>query len=125
MKIIHVIREEHGTLSNSATQSAEAFSLANFVLMGQPQRQQRNATKVHTQDLRDNDEDANERDSFGSALKPVVLDVIQDIQYELESSYDNVARNAKDHIHSEYVRPQSLLSSQENTLKPFFAARLY
>ena len=37
------------------------------------------------------------------------MEAIQDVLDELETVYDNVSKNAKDHIHSEYVLPFSSL----------------
>ena len=51
--------------------------------------------------LKENDPD--DPDSFARALKPVLMEAIQDAFDELETVYDNVAKNAKDHIHSEFV----------------------
>lgn len=42
-------------------------------------------------------------DSFAKTLKPVLMEAIQDVLDELETVYDNIAKNAKDHIHSEYA----------------------
>lgn len=47
--------------------------------------------------------DLNEPDAFAKALKPVLMEAIQDVLDELETVYDNVSKSAKDHIHSEYV----------------------
>jgi translation initiation factor eIF-2B subunit beta len=49
------------------------------------------------------EDDPDDPDSFARALKPVVMEAIQDILDELETVYDNVSKNAKDHIHSESV----------------------
>ena len=96
--MIHLIREEHGAVS-SATSNAPSFSLANFVLLGQP-RQQRNAPKnIELKGIQEGL--SSEPDSFAKAMKPVIIEAIQDIQYELETVYENVAKNAKDHVHSE------------------------
>lgn len=100
MKIIHIIREEHDTLSGSKGQPVGESSIAKFVLLGQPRRQQRGAMKMQPSKSK-NDEDGIERDDLSGPSKPVVINAIQDVQYELESSYENVTKNAKDHIHSE------------------------
>jgi translation initiation factor eIF-2B subunit beta len=47
----------------------------------------------------ENNED--DPDLFAQGLKPVFMEAIQDVLDELETVYDNVSRNAKDHIHSE------------------------
>lgn len=99
LKIIHLIREEHGAVSSTTANTTPNFSLANFVLLGQP-RQRRAAPKnVELNGLQDNL--SSEPDNFAKAMKPVIIEAIQDVQYELETVYENVAKNAKDHIHSE------------------------
>ena len=45
--------------------------------------------------------DSDDPDSFAKGLKPVLMEAIQDVLDELETVYDNVAKNARDHIHSE------------------------
>jgi translation initiation factor eIF-2B subunit beta len=51
--------------------------------------------------LREND--PNDPDSFARALKPVLMEAIQDVLDELDTVYDNVSKNAKDHIHSDEI----------------------
>lgn len=78
------------------------------MLQGQP-RTQAIAPKVDAEErgtLREND--PNDPDSFARTLKPVLMEAIQDVLDELETVYDSVSKNAKDHIHSEYA---SLLHS--------------
>lgn len=103
-RLLHHVREEYNNASKGeATASAPEFSIANFVLQGQL-RQQAAAQKAESMlVLRENDED--DPDSFARTLKPVVMEAIQDILDELETVYDNIAKSAKDHIHSEYVPP--------------------
>ncbi|KAF8590077.1 nagb/rpia/CoA transferase-like protein [Ramaria rubella] len=101
LKMIHLIREEHGAGSSAPANDASSFSLANFVLLGQPRRQ-RNAPK--NIGLRSLQEDLSSvPDSFAKAIKPVIIEAIQDVQYELETVYESVAKNAKDHIHSDEI----------------------
>jgi translation initiation factor eIF-2B subunit beta len=45
--------------------------------------------------------DLDDPDSFARGLKPVLMEAIQDVLDELETVYDNVSKNARDHIHSE------------------------
>jgi translation initiation factor eIF-2B subunit beta len=71
------------------------------VLQGQPRRQAAELKAESTLVLKENDLD--DPDSFARTLKPVVMEAIQDILDELETVYDNIAKSAKDHIHSEYV----------------------
>lgn len=81
---------------------APSFSIAKFVLQGQP----RNQTGVQQRSSDDKpvirDSDPEDPDSFARGLKPVLMEAIQDVIDELETVYDNVSKNAKDHIHSEY-----------------------
>lgn len=51
--------------------------------------------------LKENDPD--DPDSFARGLKPVLMEAIQDVLDELETVYDNVAKNAKDHIHPDEI----------------------
>jgi translation initiation factor eIF-2B subunit beta len=83
------------------------------VLQGQPRTQAAELKAESTLVLREND--AEDPDSFARTLKPVVMEAIQDILDELETVYDNIAKSAKDHIHSECVSPPSLSSSRVET----------
>jgi translation initiation factor eIF-2B subunit beta len=71
-------------------------------LLGQP-RQHTLAPKSSENKgtLKENDPD--DPDSFARGLKPVLMEAIQDVLDELETVYDNISKNAKDHIHSESV----------------------
>jgi hypothetical protein len=71
------------------------------VLQGQPRRQLAEQKAESTLVLREDDTD--DPDSFARTLKPVVMEAIQYILDELETVYDNIAKSAKDHIHSECV----------------------
>ncbi len=103
-KVLHHIREEYNTATNGGAlaQPRSAFSIAKFLVQGQP-RQQNVALKSsdNKQPLKEND--ADDPDSFAKGLKPVLMEAIQDVLDELETVYDNVSKNAKDHIHSEFV----------------------
>jgi hypothetical protein len=37
------------------------------------------------------------------SIKPALIDAIQEVVDELETVYENVAKNSRDHIHSEWV----------------------
>lgn len=103
-KVLHNIREEYNTATKGAAQAASTpnFSIANFVLQGQPRKHHiAGPASESTATLRENDPD--DPDSFAKGLKPVLMEAIQDVLDELETVYDNVSKNAKDHIHSEYV----------------------
>jgi translation initiation factor eIF-2B subunit beta len=47
--------------------------------------------------------DGDNPDSFAKSLKPVLMEAIQDVLDELETVYDNVSKNAKDHVHSDEI----------------------
>jgi translation initiation factor eIF-2B subunit beta len=99
LKMIHLIREEHGAVASTQANTAPKFSLANFVLLGQPQRQRNAPKNIELTGIQEHL--SSEADSFAKAMKPVIIEAIQDVQYELETVYENVAKNAKDHVHSE------------------------
>jgi translation initiation factor eIF-2B subunit beta len=106
-KVLHHVREEYltaanGTVATQTTGGPGAFSIAKFVLQGQP-RTQLATPKVdaNREVLKEND--AHDPDSFARALKPVLMEAIQDVLDELETVYESISKNAKDHIHSEYV----------------------
>lgn len=71
------------------------------MLQGQPRSQAAELKAESTLVLKEDDSD--DPDSFARTLKPVVMEAIQDILDELETVYDNIAKSAKDHIHSECV----------------------
>jgi translation initiation factor eIF-2B subunit beta len=101
-RLLHHVREEYNNASKGEdTACATEFSIANFVLQGQPRRQAAELKAESTLVLKENDSD--DPDSFARTLKPVVMEAIQDILDELETVYDNIAKSAKDHIHSERV----------------------
>jgi translation initiation factor eIF-2B subunit beta len=75
------------------------------VLQGQPRRQVAAQRAESTLVLKE--DDADDPESFARALKPVVMEAIQEILGDLEDVYDNIAKSAKDHIHSECAFPPS------------------
>jgi translation initiation factor eIF-2B subunit beta len=100
-KVLHHIREEYHTATGTAAASEpQSFSIAKFILLGQP-RQHTLAPKTSENKgtLKENDPD--DPDSFARGLKPVLMEAIQDVLDELETVYDNISKNAKDYIHSE------------------------
>jgi translation initiation factor eIF-2B subunit beta len=101
-KVLHHIREEYHTATSGTTAASapQSFSIAKFILLGQP-RQHTLAPKSSESKgtLKENDPD--DPDSFARGLKPVLMEAIQDVLDELETVYDNISKNAKDHIHSE------------------------
>jgi translation initiation factor eIF-2B subunit beta len=104
-RLLHHVREEYDNASKGeATTRANEFSIANFVLQGQPRRQAAEQQKEEST-LVLKEDDLDDPDSFARTLKPVVMEAIQDILDELETVYDNIAKSARDQIHSECVPP--------------------
>ncbi|KAF8163534.1 hypothetical protein B0H34DRAFT_781223 [Crassisporium funariophilum] len=101
-KVLHHIREEYQTATQGTTVVKPAsFSISKFVLQGQPRKQATVQKSENTGTLREND--PSDPDSFARGLKPVLMEAIQDVLDELETVYDNVSKNAKDHIHSDEI----------------------
>ncbi|TCD66190.1 GCD complex subunit gcd7 [Steccherinum ochraceum] len=102
-KVLHHIREEYNTASKgtAASSSKTTYTISNFVLQGQPRKQNVAPKSEATISLKEDDPD--DPDSFSRALKPVLMEAIQDVLDELETVYDNVSKNAKDHIHSDEI----------------------
>ena len=105
-KVLHNIREEYntatkGTAAGAATSVRNVYSISKFVLQGQPRKHHAALKSEATASLKEND--PNDPDSFARGIKPVLMEAIQDVLDELETVYDNVSKNAKDHIHSECV----------------------
>jgi translation initiation factor eIF-2B subunit beta len=100
-KVLHHIREEYHTATKgiASTSSLSNFSISKFVLQGQPRKQ--NVTSKSENTLTMEDHNSDDPDTFAKHLKPVFMEAIQDVLDELETVYDNVSKNAKDHIHSE------------------------
>ncbi|KAI0797565.1 eukaryotic translation initiation factor 2B beta subunit [Abortiporus biennis] len=102
-KILHHIREEYNTASKGTASSSTkpVYSISTFVLQGQPRKHNVAPKSEATLSLKENDPD--DPDSFARVLKPVLMEAIQDVLDELETVYDNVSKNAKDHIHSDEI----------------------
>ncbi|KAF5373943.1 hypothetical protein D9758_000731 [Tetrapyrgos nigripes] len=118
-KVLHHIREEYRTATEgTAPTPAVTFSIAKFVSQGQPRRHmaapRSDATSVP---LKENDPD--DPDSFARTLKPVLMEAIQDVFDELETVYDNISKNAKDHIHSDEI---ILTLGKSRTVESFLKA---
>lgn len=110
-KVLHHIREEYHTASQGTEApptSKPTFSIAKFVSQGQPRKQATPQKISHEArgTLKENNPD--DPDAFARTLKPVFMEAIQDVFDELETVYDNISKNAKDHIHSEYVVSSSI-----------------
>ncbi|KAJ3479093.1 hypothetical protein NLI96_g9306 [Meripilus lineatus] len=96
--------EEYNTASKgtAAASTKPVYSISTFVLQGQPRKHTIGAQKSEaTITLKEDDPD--DPDSFARALKPVFMEAIQDVLDELETVYDNISKNAKDHIHSDEI----------------------
>ena len=106
-KVLHHIREEYHTATKGAASSEpvrKAFSISKFVLQGQPRKQnliQPTPSKLEEYKCTIKENISDDPDSFAKGLKPVLMEAIQDVLDELETVYDNVSKNAKEHIHSE------------------------
>ncbi|KAH9483886.1 putative translation initiation factor eIF-2B subunit beta [Psilocybe cubensis] len=101
-KVLHHIREEfHAATRGVEVSKPASFSISKFVLQGQPRKQVAVQKSEVKGTLKENDPD--DPDSFARGLKPVLMEAIQDVLDELETVYDNVSRNAKDHIHSDEI----------------------
>ncbi|KAI0710457.1 eukaryotic translation initiation factor 2B beta subunit [Cerioporus squamosus] len=103
-RVLHNIREEarSATKSSAAAPSRNVYTISKFVLQGQPRKQTASVQKSEaTATLTEDDPD--DPDSFARGLKPVLMEAIQDVLDELETVYDNVSKNAKDHIHSDEI----------------------
>lgn len=105
-KLLHHIREEYHTATGQnatapVAQAGSQFSIAKFVLQGQPRKHHVAVQKASEIRGTLKEDDPNDPDSFARGLKPVIMEAIQDVLDELETVYDNVSKNARDHIHSE------------------------
>lgn len=90
------------TLQNRSSQ----YSLSGFVLHGRPHREesavlspQQEPSKPQT--VLQLPEASTSRKA--QSIKPALIDAIQEVVDELETVYENVAKNSRDHIHSEWV----------------------
>jgi translation initiation factor eIF-2B subunit beta len=103
-KVLHHIREEYNTAAQQAGKVNESFSLSTFVIMGHPRVQARGLALTPSSMSRSSSSAELDRQSnIAEGFRPVLLDAIQDVIDELETVYDNVSKNAKEHIHSELV----------------------
>ncbi|KAI0807946.1 eukaryotic translation initiation factor 2B beta subunit [Fomes fomentarius] len=102
-RVLHNIREEANTATKgSVAPTRNVYTISKFVLQGQPRKHTSSAPKSEaTATLTEDDPD--DPDSFARGLKPVLMEAIQDVLDELETVYDNVSKNAKDHIHSDEI----------------------
>ncbi|RDX45494.1 eukaryotic translation initiation factor 2B beta subunit [Polyporus arcularius HHB13444] len=103
-RILHNIREEasSATKVSAAAPARNVYTISKFVLQGQPRKHNAGVPKSEATATLTED-DPNDPDSFARGLKPVLMEAIQDVLDELETVYDNVSKNAKDHIHSDEI----------------------
>ncbi|KAG9013243.1 GCD complex subunit gcd7 [Tulasnella sp. 427] len=80
-------------------------SLSNFVLLGHPRSHQSLAVEQASRGLtRQSSMHSEQTEDFKAmSVKPVLIDAIKDVIDELETVYDGVAKNARDHIHSDEI----------------------
>jgi translation initiation factor eIF-2B subunit beta len=116
---LRLVREEYYAAVNAAVDITEpptpglkspiypsmppsaSSSLANFVLHGLPRS---NNPQTSGRDLQTSTtSDVDEFNKKAVTVKPALIAAVQEVIDELETVYDNVAKNARDHIHSEYV----------------------
>ena len=87
---------------HSSTGFASTSSVAQFVLKGRPAASLGNGILQSGTETPDT---AYSDDIVGKAqkIKPALIDAIQEVIDELETVYENIAKNARDYIHSEYA----------------------
>ncbi|KAF7311514.1 hypothetical protein MKEN_01053700 [Mycena kentingensis (nom. inval.)] len=101
-KVLHHIREEYHTATGgAATTTTGTFSISTFVMLGQPRKQTAVPKTESKNTIKENDPD--DPDAFARSLKPVLMEAIQDVLDELETVYDNISKNAQNHIHSDEI----------------------
>jgi len=77
-------------------------SLANFVLFGLPRLNHPSASERSESAQNGQTSATADSDDFKAvSTKPALIAAVQEVIDELETVYDNVAKNARDHIHSE------------------------
>lgn len=80
-------------------------SLASFVLLGLPRStaDQQQVDHLPTPRLPAHSLIDVDDGRKAVSVKPALIGAIEEVIDELETVYENVAKNARDHIHSEYV----------------------
>lgn len=88
-------------------------SLASLVLLGHSglQKQQPSATglirrSAYGSTIGEPESLLDDPSKKAFAMKPALIDAIQEVINELETVYENVAKNAREYIHSEFVLRQ-------------------
>ncbi|KAG8934596.1 GCD complex subunit gcd7 [Tulasnella sp. 418] len=118
------------------TSQSSSSSLANFVLLGHPRQHTTNPDKpaISQSDL----ENFNKK---CMSVKPALIAGVQEVIDEIDTVYESVSKNARDHIHSEYefsfasnhltilscckhTAKSSSLSDNQRQWKPFSSLQL-
>ncbi|KAG8682541.1 GCD complex subunit gcd7, partial [Ceratobasidium sp. 395] len=113
-RVIHQVREEYhantggaeaetshpglartNTLSAMSSPDGSTLSLANFVLLGRP--------RTTARPLREQEKGTDDLNRRSLATKPALISAIQEIVDELETVFEGVAKNAKNHIHADEI----------------------
>lgn len=114
-RVIHQVREEYhantggaeanrqpltpapmirtNTVGSMSAPDGSTLSIANFILLGRP--------KGTTRPTREQERGADDVARRSVATKPALISAIQEIVDELETVFEGVAKNAKNHIHAE------------------------
>ncbi|KAG8693486.1 GCD complex subunit gcd7 [Ceratobasidium sp. 394] len=114
-RVIHQVREEYhantggveaetqhppgitrtNTLSAMSAPDGSTLSLANFVLLGRP--------RTTARPTREQEKESGDLSRRSLATKPALIDAIKEIVDELETVFEGVAKNAKNHIHADEI----------------------
>ncbi|KAG8856039.1 GCD complex subunit gcd7 [Tulasnella sp. 330] len=103
-------------------QSSSTFnpptSLSSFVLLGLPRSNAEHVEQPHPQPLsRQTSSFLEVSDDFKAvSVKPALIGAIEEVIDDLETVYENVAKNARDHIHSDEI---ILTIGHSNTVEAF------
>ncbi|KDN34601.1 hypothetical protein RSAG8_12300, partial [Rhizoctonia solani AG-8 WAC10335] len=81
------------TFGTMSAPDGSTLSLANFVLLGRPRTTARPAREGDIGDV----------DRRSMATKPALIAAVQEIVDELETVFEGVAKNAKNHIHADEI----------------------
>ncbi|KAG8902859.1 GCD complex subunit gcd7 [Tulasnella sp. 403] len=89
----------------SPGQAFASSSLANFVLLGHPRSHLPQSLADHPPSHRHQAQhlDIDDFNKKAVSVKPALIAAIQEVIDELETVYENVAKNARDHIHSDEI----------------------
>lgn len=93
--------------SSSSIAAAAAFnppaSLASFVLLGLPRSTPEQVDQPHVHRQASSSLDVDDFNKKAVSVKPALIGAIEEVIDDLETVYENVAKYARDHIHSESV----------------------